>query len=144
MEPLFRLANLAILPFWALMMLAPWWRGTARIMRSPLVALAPALGYALLVLPDLATILPVVMSPRLDAVRALLGTERGATVGWLHFLAFDLLVGRQVYLDAREREVPAWVSSPVLFVVLMLGPIGYLLHLGVRARFPLSRREKTG
>jgi hypothetical protein len=138
MEQLFQIANLVVMPFWLLMLLAPGWSWTARILRSPLVALAPALAYAALALPDLARLLPAVMSPKLDAVAALLGTPRGATLGWLHFLAFDLLVGRWVYLEARERRIPAWLSSPVLFFVLMLGPVGFLLHLGLRARFPVS------
>lgn len=133
MEALFSLGNLSVMPFWLLMILAPGWRWTGRIMASPLVALAPALAYAALVLPAVASLLPLVATPRLDAIAALLGTERGATVGWMHFLAFDLLVGRQIFLDARERQIPPWVSSPVLFFTLMLGPLGYLLHLASKA-----------
>lgn len=133
METLFSLSNLAIMPFWALMLLAPGWSMTARVMRSSAGALAPALLYAALALPTLPSLLPVVMQPELPSVASLLGSPRGATIGWAHFLAFDLLIGRHLYLDARERGVPGWVSSPVLFFVLMLGPIGWLLH------FPLWR-----
>jgi hypothetical protein len=66
-------------------------------------------------------------------VAALLGTPAGATIGWAHFLAFDLFVGRWAYLDSRERAISAWLMAPVLFFVLMLGPIGFLLYLAVRA-----------
>ncbi len=126
---LFALSNLAVMPFWALMILAPGWALTGRVMRSSLVAIVPAALYALLVLPVMPSLLAMLMRPTLADVAALLGTPRGALIGWVHFLAFDLLVGRHVYLSARERGVPAWVSSPVLFLVLMLGPLGWLVHL---------------
>jgi hypothetical protein len=94
--------------------------------------------YVALVLPQLATILPAVVSPSLPDIAALLGTPAGATIAWVHFLAFDLLVGRWAYLDARARGLSVWVTSPVLFTILMLGPLGLLLYLIARA---LLRRD---
>lgn len=132
MSTLFSLSSLTVMPFWLLMILAPGWRWTARLVRSPLVAVGPALIYAALVLPELGSVLPAVMTPQLDVIAALLGTPRGATIGWVHFLAFDLLVGRHIFLDARERQIPWWFTSPLLFLVLMLGPLGFLLYLAVR------------
>jgi hypothetical protein len=41
-------------------------------------------------------------------------------------------VGRWVYLDGRSRSISIWIISPILFFVLMLGPIGFLLYLAVR------------
>jgi hypothetical protein len=51
----------------------------------------------------------------------------------VHFLAFDLFVGRWVYLDARERGLSPWLVSPVLVLVLMVGPLGLATYLGLRA-----------
>ena len=62
----------------------------------------------------------------------MLGTPEGATVAWVHFLAFDLFVGRWVYLDARARGVSPWATSPLLFATLMVGPVGLLGYLAVR------------
>lgn len=133
METVFSLANLLVLPFWLLMIALPHWRWTHRLMQSPLsVAIFSAL-YALLVLPLLGTLLPAVASPTLPGVAALLGSPAGATLGWVHFLAFDLFVGRWAYLDSRERGISAWLMAPVLFLTLMLGPIGLLSYLGLRA-----------
>ena len=50
MDTVFRFSNFLVLPFWALMILLPRWRWTERIVRSPLVSLAPAALYATLVL----------------------------------------------------------------------------------------------
>jgi hypothetical protein len=115
------------------MILAPRWRWTARIMQSPLVSAAPAILYAALVLPRLGEIWPAVSRPTLNGVVALLGSPAGATIAWVHFLAFDLFVGRWIYLDSQERRVGAWLMAPVLFLTLMLGPAGFLLYLVVRS-----------
>ena len=66
-------------------------------------------------------------------IARLLGTSAGATAAWAHFLAFDLFVGRWAYLDSRERNISAWIMAPVLFLILMLGPLGFAMYLGVRA-----------
>jgi hypothetical protein len=129
---LFRLSNVLVMPFWALMVLLPRWRWTARIMRSPFFSAAPAALYGALVLPRLGEIWPAVSRPTLGGVVALLGSPAGATIAWVHFLAFDLFVGRWIYLDSQERGVSAWLVTPILFLTLMLGPVGFLFYLIVR------------
>lgn len=133
MESLFSLTNLLVLPFWLLMIVLPHWRWTRRVMRSPLVVVAPAAIYTILVLPRLGALLPALASPTLTGVAALLGSPAGALLGWAHFLAFDLFVGRWAYLDSRERGISAWLMAPVLLLTLMVGPIGLLSYLGLRA-----------
>ncbi|MBC8076091.1 MAG: DUF4281 domain-containing protein [Chloroflexales bacterium] len=137
---IFSLSGLTVMPFWALMILLPRWRVTRQIMQSPLVALLPALLYAALVLPRAGAIFATVSTPELASIAALLGSPEGATIAWAHFLAFDLFVGRWAYLDSRERNVSALLMAPVLFLILMLGPIGFLLYLGVRAAYQLVGR----
>jgi hypothetical protein len=129
----FRLSSLLVLPFWVLMILLPRWRWTARIIRSPLVSVAPALFYAALVLPRVGAIFPAVARPTLAGVAALLGSAEGATIAWVHFLAFDLFVGRWIYLDSQERRLSPLLTAPILFLTLMLGPLGFLCYLAFRA-----------
>ena len=143
MNQLFSIGNLLILPFWALMIVLTHWRWTRRIIGSPLVVVPPALIYAAVVLPGIAEILPAVASPTLAGVSQLLGTPAGATAAWMHFLAFDLFVGRWAYLDSRERGISAWIMAPVLFLILMLGPIGLLLYLGLRVLFARTAEPRT-
>jgi Domain of unknown function (DUF4281) len=130
---LFRLSNLLVMPFWALMILLPRWRWTVRILRSPFVSAAPALLYAALVLPWLGTIWPAIARPTIGGVATLLGSPEGATIAWAHFLAFDLFVGRWIYLDCQERRLSPLLMAPVLFLTLMLGPFGFLIYLVLRA-----------
>jgi len=142
MDTVFRTSTFLVLPFWALMILLPRWRWTERIVRSPLVSVAPAALYAALVWPRVGEIWPAVTHPTLSAIAALLGSPAGATIAWVHFLAFDLFVGRWIYLDSRDRQVSAWFMAPLLFLTLMLGPAGFLLYLAVRSVSPVARVEK--
>lgn len=132
METIFSLSNLLVMPFWFCMIFLPRWHWTKRIMASPLVVVPAALVYVLLVLPQVISILPALMNPTLPAVIALLATPAGSTIAWVHFLTFDLFVGRWAYLDSRQLDVSVWLMGPILFFILMLGPAGFLIYQGVR------------
>ena len=133
---LFSLTFAVAAPFWALMIVAPRWSWTRRIVSSPLIVVPAAVIYAMLVVPALGEILPVVASPGLGGVRELLGTASGAAAGWAHMIAFDLFVGRWCWLDSRRRGVPHPVMVPVLLLTILLGPLGLLAYLAVRPRWP--------
>ena len=53
--------------------------------------------------------------------------------GWIHYLAFDLLIGSWEVRDARELGIPHLFVVPCLFLTFMFGPAGWLLYRGVRA-----------
>lgn len=140
LELLFSLNNIAMI-FWLMMIFLGWWHWTETIMRSPYVAIVPALIYVVLVLPNVGGIFAAVSNPTLEGITALLGTPEGAAIAWAHFIAFDLLVGRWAYLDSRARRIPWFLMSPVLFFTLMLGPVGFVLYLLLRALFAAVRRQ---
>lgn len=132
-ETIFASANLLVMPFWFLMIFLPFWGWTTRIMRSLWTVVPLAVLYALLALPDAIALLGELSNPSVANIAALLGTPAGATIGWIHFLAFDLFVGRWAYLDSRQRGINGFLVSPTLFFVFMFGPLGLLLYLLVRA-----------
>jgi len=129
MEILFQATFILIGPFWLLMIVAPHWRWTRRIMQSPLVIAPIALFYVALILPLTGELVAASLKPTLATIAAFLGTDHGTTAAWAHLLAFDLFVGRWAYLDSRERNLSAWVVSPILCFILMVGPLGFLLYL---------------
>lgn len=139
-ETIFSLSNVLVMPFWFLMIFLPFWRWTERIMGSLWTVVPAALAYVLLVLPGIPTFLGDLANPSLPVIAALLGSPQGATIGWIHFLAFDLFVGRWAYLDSRERGIHPLLVSPTLFFTLMFGPLGLVLYLIVRAS-GLGRQE---
>lgn len=129
---LFSLSSLFVMPFWFLMVVLPFWKWTQRIIQSPWIILGPALIYAIVLLPIFATVWADVSNPTLPGVIELIGNESGATLSWVHFLAFDLFVARWIYLDSRERNIFALIISPILVSVLMVGPVGFLIYMVVR------------
>jgi len=121
-----------------MVILVPRWRWTARMMHSLFVTIAPAGLYAVLVLPRLEHIWRAVSQPTLGGIVTLLGSPAGATIAWVHFLTFDLFVGRWIYFDSQERRISPWIMAPVLFLTLMMGPAGFVSYLIVRSLFALS------
>ncbi|HEY4188116.1 MAG TPA: ABA4-like family protein [Polyangia bacterium] len=130
----FSVSALFIMPFWVLMALAPRWRWTERIVRSPAIVAGPLMLYAALVLPLLLTLLPAVARPSLPVIASLLGSARGATIAWMHFLALDLFVGRWIFLDGKAHGRSAWLISPLLVLTLLFAPLGLGVYLLLRGR----------
>jgi hypothetical protein len=69
----------------------------------------------------------------LDAVATLFGNRWLLLAGWVHYLAFDLLVGRWEAQDAARRGISPWLTAPLLFLTFMFGPAGWLSYIVVRA-----------
>jgi hypothetical protein len=55
--------------------------------------------------------------------------------GWLHYLAFDLLIGGFIVRDARERGIGHGFILPLLFLTFMFGPAGWLGYRVLAAGF---------
>ena len=52
--------------------------------------------------------------------------------GWIHYLAFDLLVGTWEREQAASIGLSRWLLVPCLFMTFMLGPVGWLLFMAMR------------
>ena len=59
--------------------------------------------------------------------------------GWVHYLAFDLLVGTWEREEAARLGMSRWLLLPCLLLTFLFGPIGWLAFLGVR-HFSASTR----
>lgn len=60
--------------------------------------------------------------------------------GWIHYLAFDLLVGAWICRQGRRDGMAFWLVAPCLPVTFLLGPAGYLMFQIVRC----ARRAAVG
>lgn len=127
LSTLFDGANLFVLPFWALMILAPNWKVTRRVMESflPFVALAGLYIYLFIgsVTPESAQALA---NPTLADIARFFASEQVAATGWIHFLVFDLFVGRWIYWEGQRTGV--WTVHS-LALCLFAGPMGLLSHI---------------
>jgi len=137
METIFGLATFSVVPFWLLMVALPHWRLTRRLMELPIAETLLGLVYIVLALTVLPTFIATFTDPTVAGIAAFMAAPVGVTIGWVHFLAFDLFVGRWIYRDSRERGISAWLVAPPLLVFLA-GPTGLVLYLPIRAA--LARR----
>ena len=136
LQALFVLFNLSVLPFWFLVVFLPGWGVTRRVIASPFIVLPFLVVYLALMLPALGDVVPLLLNPTLDQLAEMLGKPEGTLVAWVHFLAFDLFVGRWIFLDARDRGFSPLVTAPILLLTILLGPLGLLVYLLVRTRRP--------
>ena len=137
-DVLFWFSSLYVLPFWLMMWFAPTSERTAALMRSEWVYLAPlAFAYALAVLPNIVDIFILLGSqmPTPDIVADMFSEREVILVGWLHFLAFDLFVGRWTWQRMVATGQPIYVSAPVLILSMMVAPLGALIGLVVTREF---------
>lgn len=56
-----------------------------------------------------------------------------ALAGWIHYLAFDLLIGAWEVRTARAERIPFLVVIPCLALTFLFGPAGYLAFTALRA-----------
>ena len=62
-------------------------------------------------------------------VRTLFASDPVLVGGWVHFLAYDLLVGCYVAQRLDRVGVSRIIQGPVLIVAFLFGPMGLLLGL---------------
>ena len=55
--------------------------------------------------------------------------EKVIIVGWLHFLAFDVLAGRYIWQRMLACDRPMYVSTPILILGMMVAPLGFIIGL---------------
>ncbi|WP_432977408.1 ABA4-like family protein [Dactylosporangium sp. CA-233914] len=132
-ETLFQLAFLAAVPFWALMILVPAWRWSHRVASSPLIVLPALVVWAVAIAPDLGDFAREMLNPDLAGVSELLGRDSVVAAVWAQVLAWDLFVGRWIYLDSRERGLHPLLMAPIMVLTILLSPIGLPLYFIVRS-----------
>ena len=123
--------TLTVAVLWLLLILAPKWSWTDRIVHTALEPLA------LLVW---AIVMSVLGPPppegagmgSIEAVMLLIGGEYGTLTLWTLVMGWDLLAGAWLARDARRRGIHhAWVI-PCLVLTFVYGIAGFVVYLLVR------------
>lgn len=131
---LFSLVNASVVPAWALLIFAPKWNVTEKIVHSMLYPLL--LGAVYIFGMGMAAFAGHGADgggfTSIEGVRALFSSDVGLVIGWAHFLIFDLFVGAWEARDARRVGFSHWLLVPCLLLTFMLGPIGLFLYVVLR------------
>jgi len=129
-EQVFSIANSAALLAWLLLALAPR-KPWARLLAGRIVPAGLALLYTVVIALTFAGADGGFSS--LANVSRLFSQPWLLLAGWVHYLAFDLLIGAWEVRDANRSGVPHLWVVPCLFATFMFGPAGWLLYMGLRA-----------
>ncbi len=129
LDLLFSLAGTAAMVGWALLAMVP-----LRFAFPRALAVGIALGIAMLY----AALIAVYWSQgqggfdSLDAVARLFETRGLLLAGWVHYLAFDLLLGAWQRDEGRRIGLPQLFLIPCLLMTFLFGPLGWLLFMAMR------------
>ncbi|QRK12410.1 DUF4281 domain-containing protein [Archangium violaceum] len=137
-ELILKVLNVPVLLGWLSMVLAPRARVTRWFLESDVLPLGIGVLYLALVAPHLPGLLREFDT--LAHIDVALHRPGMLLAGWIHYLAFDFLVGRVVLADAQRRGIPHLLIVPCLLMTFMLGPVGYLAYAVVRL---VSRRFRS-
>lgn len=144
-ETLFSICNMLVLPGWLLLIVAPRWRWTKRLIDSCLLPLLLGLVYFYLIVRyfgeangdfgSLAEVAQLFQNPHL------------LLAGWIHYLAFDLFIGSWEVRDAERIGIHHLLVVPCLVLTFLLGPIGFLLYFllrwTVKQKFSIERETEN-
>lgn len=132
LEAIFGLANATALVAWLALALTPphaAWAPRVRLATGRIVPLLFALAYVALVASH--------WGPggfgSLGEVMQLFDAPGLALAGWLHYLAFDLVVGTWIAERAAADGLRRWMVLPMLALTFLFGPAGLLAHAIVGA-----------
>ena len=129
---MFWLSSTYILPLWGMMWFAPRHKVTKKIVGNIKICVFPLLiPYTILVLPNLPEIFITLGSemPTPALVIEFFSDDTVKIIGWLHFLAFDILAGRYIWLRMLACDRPIFISTPTLILGMMVAPLGCLIGI---------------
>jgi hypothetical protein len=130
-DQLFSLANGVALCGWIALALSPFWRSADRFVVSIVVTLLSALYAWLIAMHFHSADFKAFGS--LAGIAAIFQKKELLLAGWVHYLAFDLMVGLFIVSNARRHGIPHLLAMLCAFGAFMLGPIGLLLYLLIRS-----------
>ncbi len=128
----FSIANLIAMPMWILMIILPNWKATRLLIDFKVVPLLLSVLYAIYIISSMLSG-PTMDFGSLESVMYLFTFENAVLAGWVHYLVFDLLVGMWMLDENRTLKIHPIIMAPCLLGPFMLGPIGFLIFMGVRA-----------
>ena len=115
---------------WLVLLLSPWFPVLADRLSGMAIPAVLSVGYVALA---------VIYTPgaaggygSLAEVAQLFSKQQLLLAGWIHYLAFDLLIGAWMCRIARREEIRFWWVVPCLVLTFLFGPAGFLLFLLLR------------
>ncbi|MBC7872549.1 MAG: DUF4281 domain-containing protein [Ferruginibacter sp.] len=129
-DTIFSICNVIAMVGWVILIVLPMWQTSDKFIIGVIAALF-AIIYTYYIATNIAAI-DMKSFSSLKGVTALFTNPLAVLLGWVHYLAFDLLVGTWIKNNSRKYGIPHWLIIPCLLLTFLFGPVGLLLYLLVR------------
>ncbi len=122
-ELIFSSAGMLAMLGWLLLLLSPFMPAWSDLLAGCVIPIALSLGYGAMIVAvpagsgGFGTFAEVV---------ELFSHPQALLAGWVHFLAFDLVVGAWICRRARSENIHFWLVLPCLPLTFLFGPLGFL------------------
>ena len=130
MDLLFQISNVIALLGWIGLTFAPRFPAAAQRLAGLIIPMAFGILYAIV----MTIYFPLAKGgfSSLPDVMALFTSREIALAGWLHYLAFDLLIGAWITRTAASEGMCHLFVLPCLALTFLFGPVGFLAFHALR------------
>lgn len=129
-DTMFRLCNTIAMIGWLILIVLPVWHSSDKFVTGVIVTLF-AVIYTYYIVTNIQAI-DMKSFGSLKGVTALFTNPLAVLIGWVHYLAFDLMVGLFIKKNSLKYGISHWIVIPCMLLTFMFGPIGLLLYLLIR------------
>ena len=129
-ESIFNFLSFSPGPFWLILVFAPHHRLAMRAFDFYILLLSAI--FAVMTIPVVPDLFPIIASPEHEAIKSFIASDLGSLGTWNHMILGDLWIGRWVIHDALKLGTKAYIRIPILFTILMFGPLGLFFYLVYR------------
>jgi hypothetical protein len=128
---LYKLVNVVAAIGWVILIFLPNWNlADSAIKYGIVVGLSVFYIYILFIRKDIKNeVYPKGNFTSLEGVINLFKNPRNLLAGWVHYLAFDLMLGIYIKTQANEIGMSHFLQIPCFILAFMMGPVGYLLFV---------------
>ncbi|MGC1516940.1 MAG: ABA4-like family protein [Maribacter sp.] len=131
----FSIVNTMAMSMWVLMLFLPRWKLTRFLIDYKVVPILLSVVYAMYIIRSILSN-GLLDFGSLSSVMQLFTEEHIALAGWVHYLAFDLLVGMWILDKNKALGIHHMLIAPCLFLTFLFGPIGFLLFILIKMLKP--------
>jgi len=127
----FSIAGMLAMPMWILMIFLPKWSVTRFLIDFKIIPLLLSVIYAIYIFIAIREG-GMMDFGSLGSVMELFTVENAVLAGWVHYLAFDLLIGMWMLDLNKKLNIHQVLMAPCLFGTFMFGPVGFLLFMIIK------------
>jgi hypothetical protein len=128
---LYKLINVIAAFGWGILIFLPRWNYTDIVIKNGIVVgLSMFYIYLIFIRKDIKNEeYPKGNFTSLEGILNLFKNPRNLLSGWVHYLAFDLMLGIYIKSQANEIGMSHFLQIPCFILTFLLGPVGYLLFI---------------